>query len=612
MSFHSATAAKQRTRHRAEALRLLRAGRFDDAERAYVLILQNFPDDFSAIHGLGLVLTALGRAEEALPLLHMALREQPEAAEMHNDLGTALYALGRNDEAYGHFAHAAKLRPDFAVAYNNIGSVLLAQGNTEAAARAFEQALALAPSNADLHYNLGNALGILGDGAAALVRLKRAISLNPNHIGALINLGSVLISLGRPDEALSPLRQALALRPGHITAINNLGTALQASGNSEAARRAFVSVVAAQPNNAAGQANLGNVLLELGEMAGAEKCLAKAVSIQPRQPAYWRALGQIRRVTAAELANLEAMAAAPEGLDEEQRADLHLVLAKGLDEASCPQASFDHLMEGNRLLRRQVAYEEESTLAELAAIGAAPFIPREQGIRGEEAVLVFGMPRSGTTLVEQILASHPAVFGAGELPDLSCAAATAGFPVATDDQQVHLLGVQYLAGLRTLAPNATRIIDKTPGNFRFAGLISESLPGARMVHVRRDPLDTCMSCFATRFASGQNFSYDLAELGRYYRAYAILMEHWRRTLPVGRMLEIDYEVLVVDTEGQTRRILEHCGLDWHPACRDFFRTRRPVRTASVAQVRQPIFHSSVGRAGAYREFLGPLIEALGS
>ena len=201
--------------------------------------------------------------------------------------------------------------------------------------------------------------------------------------------------------------------------------------------------------------------------------------------------------------------------------------------------------------------------------------------------------------------------GAGELPDLDHATAAAGFPAAADDDRLRGLGQDYLARLRDLSGGSARIVDKTPANFRFAGLIALALPGARMIHTRRQPLDTCLSCFATRFTVGQAFSYDLAELGRYYRAYAALMEHWRRSLPAGQLLEIDYEALVADPEGQTRRLLAHCGLSWDPACLDFHRTRRPVRTASAAQVRRPISGELVGRAQRYGELLRPLVEALG-
>jgi hypothetical protein len=231
------------------------------------------------------------------------------------------------------------------------------------------------------------------------------------------------------------------------------------------------------------------------------------------------------------------------------------------------------------------------------------------------------MIRSGTTLVEQILASHPKVHGAGErtdFADLATRNLTAGgvpatFPesfAAMTREQLADLGAQYLHRIQTLAPGAERVIDKMPENFRFAGAIHLALPNARIVHVRRDALDTCLSCFSILFAGDQPFAYDLGELGRFYSAYEALMEHWRRVLPDGVMLEVQYEELIADTEGQARRIIAHCGLEWDDNCLAFHRNPRPVRTASALQVRQPIYQSSVGRWLAYRDLLQPLLAEL--
>jgi hypothetical protein len=232
------------------------------------------------------------------------------------------------------------------------------------------------------------------------------------------------------------------------------------------------------------------------------------------------------------------------------------------------------------------------------------------------------MPRSGTTLVEQILASHPKVFGAGELPDIAKAVARLsgtdgapqGFPEVVSSmtgEQLRQLGASYVSAIQALAPKAERITDKMPNNFRLAALIHLALPNARIIHTRRHPVDTCLSCFSLLFAGDHPYSYDLAELGRYYRAYEALMEHWRDILPEGVMLEVQYEDITADLDAQARQIVAHCGLEWDDACLAFYKTQRPVRTASAAQVRQPIYRTSVGRWRPYKDLLGPLIEALG-
>jgi hypothetical protein len=226
-------------------------------------------------------------------------------------------------------------------------------------------------------------------------------------------------------------------------------------------------------------------------------------------------------------------------------------------------------------------------------------------------VFIVGMMRSGSTFVEQILASHPAVFGGGERPYFEKSLIAARQNAGTGDGAwIGALAADYLRTLTAAAPMASRITDKLLGNFNYAGLINLALPNARIIHISRDPLDTCVSCFSKLFTGSAYFFYDLAELGRYYRHYQRLMAHWRDVLPDGVMLDVRYEDLVADLEGQARRIVAHCGLEWDDACLAFHRTDRAVRTASVAQVRQPLYTSSIGRAQPLRAKLRPLIEAL--
>ena len=222
------------------------------------------------------------------------------------------------------------------------------------------------------------------------------------------------------------------------------------------------------------------------------------------------------------------------------------------------------------------------------------------------------MPRSGSTLVEQILASHPEVFGAGEITDFHEAVLTLGAEqnISPDlgEAELRRIGGDYVASVTSRAPSARRITDKMPANFRYAGLIHLALPHARMIHARRDPVDTCLSCFMQRIP--QSYTYDLGELGRYYRAYEWLMAHWREVLPASVMLEVDYEDVVGDLEGQARRIVAHCGLEWNENCLSFHKTARPVHTASVVQVRQPLYHGAVGRWLPYKDMLRPLLDEL--
>jgi sulfotransferase family protein len=326
------------------------------------------------------------------------------------------------------------------------------------------------------------------------------------------------------------------------------------------------------------------------------------------------------------VAALEEMAKEPDSLSVEDRIALHFALARACEHMGRRDAAFEHLVAGNGLKRRHLIYDEAAVLGGMAQVEAVftPELIRAQEGAGEPSpvpVFIVGMLRSGTTLVEQILASHPDVFGAGELKLFdgaigSMRAAFHGSPgypeIATHMTGAHFreLGGRYADGLRRLAPQAARITDKLPSNFVFAGLIHLALPNAVIIHTVRDPVDTCMSCFSRLFTEGQRHTYDLAELGRYYRRYQSLMAHWHRVLPPGRILDVQYEDVVADLEGAARRILAHCSLPWDPRCLDFHRTERPVRTASATQVRQPIYATSIGRGHAYGEFIAPLRAAL--
>src|SRR5207248_5122930 len=304
---------------------------------------------------------------------------------------------------------------------------------------------------------------------------------------------------------------------------------------------------------------------------------------------------------------------------------LHFGLGKVFADLGDYKQSFHHFLKANSLKRQQLDYNEAKTLGlfdRIRTVFTAELF-REKGGLGDPSrlpVFVVGMPRSGTTLVEQILASHPSIFGAGELREFTELATSIRGPnlrefpeavVTMSGAELRAFGTTFLEMIQQMASAAERITDKLPANFRHAGLIHLTLPNARIIHVRRDPRDIAVSCFALLFVKDRlPFSYDLRELGRYIRAYQALMEHWREVLPSGVMLEVQYEELVDNIAEQARQIVAHCGLPWDAACLEFHKTDRVVRTASVTQVRRPVYRSSVGRWRNYEEFLEPLIREL--
>jgi tetratricopeptide (TPR) repeat protein len=408
-------------------------------------------------------------------------------------------------------------------------------------------------------------------------------------------MGRVAFERGDPKGALRRFRQALDLSPVLADAHNNIGNALKA----------------------------------LGRFGEAEKAYLDSIELDPTRAGVYFNLADLKSFSHGDppLVAMETLAAKREGLSRTDRRQIDFALGKAYADLKDYERSFAHLVRANAAKRAMISYDEASTLAlfdRIEAIFSAELIAAKSGGGDPSSapIFVIGMPRSGTTLVEQVIASHPKAHGAGELPALTDIILTVGaadggtapypeFVQAMDPSGLRRIGADYIARLRDLAPSGERVTDKMPTNYYFAGLIHLALPNAKIIHCRRSPVDTCVSCFSKLFSAGQNHTYDLGELGRYYRRYEKLMEHWRRVLPAGRILEVGYEDVVTDLESEARRIIAYCGLDWDARCLSFHETERPIRTASASQVRRPIYRSAVGRWRAYETHLGPLLEALG-
>jgi tetratricopeptide (TPR) repeat protein len=536
-------------------------GLLDQAEPLYRRVLRRDRNHFASLYNLGLILLQRDSVEEAVSLFRKACYQKPNNPDAHNNLGVALQALKRPEQAVEHHRKALALRPDYPEAHLSLGFALQTLNRSEEAISHYRQALALRPDYAEAHHNLATALQ----------------------------------TLNRPDEAIPHYQKALAIKSELAETYHDLGIALQVVGRIEEASDAFEKAIERAPSNAR----------------------------------FYRSLTVCKRIAAGDprLAAMEALAEDMPSLSEEAQIDLHFALGTVFAELGQPKRSFPHLLEGNALKRQQISYDEAAVLGSFERIGAAytAEVMRDKEGLGHPAtvpVFVLGMPRSGSTLVEQILASHPKVFGAGELTyfeDALTGLGGADHGARSDPEAVasltgdwlHQLGASYVERVKALAPAAERIVDKMPGNFRLAGLIHLALPNARIIHTVRDPIDVCLSCFSKLFTGDQPYTYDLGELGRYYCAYEALMAHWRRALPEGVMLEVQYEAVVADIEREARRIIAHCGLEWDDACLSFYKTRRIIRTASAAQARRPIYNSSVGRWQPYSGMIGPLLEALG-
>jgi tetratricopeptide (TPR) repeat protein len=405
---------------------------------------------------------------------------------------------------------------------------------------------------------------------------------------------------------------------------NGLGVAFEQLGQSDKAEAAFRAALATDPKFATAAANLGKVLTITGEIDAATKWFERALELEPRNGSFYLCLVNncIGAVDRHRILQMERLAREIDRLPSEQQIDLHFALAGACEHVGRYDDAFRHLQAGNALKRSTIEYDEAVRLSFFASIDAlctGPLVAalREYGNPSARPIFVFGMPRSGTTLVEQLLAAHPSVAAAGELNVFDHAIGqelmVPGMALSELPKRIRALGDRYIRATDEFAGRAPHMTDKLPLNFCFAPLIHAALPNARMIHVRRDRLDTCFSAYATHFAGqGLSYTYDLGELGRYYRAYERLSARWRVFLPAHRFIEVQYERLVDDFETEARRIAVLCDLTWSDEMLAFHQVRRSVRTASNVQVRRPLYRSAIGRSRPFTSHLAPLLDALTS
>ncbi len=542
-----------------------------------------------ALHLAGIKALQQGLVPEALSLLEQATSADPTSAAAASDFGLALTVAQRYDDAVASLRRALELKPGLAEAALNLGNIHRHRGELNEAVACYYEAIASRPDLPQVHNNLAVTLLHLGRPADAERYSRDAIAINASFAEAHLTLGAILDALGRPEEAIESHRRALALKP----------------------------------NSATGHAELAKTLAGYGRLTEAAESYRRAVELRPGKASWRRALSRIVPSDEAQIAADETTLADP-AMPEAERAQLGFKLGKAYEDRGDYEHAFTRLSEANAIVRRGLDYDRAASEAVFADVKAT-FTPElfakhaGAGSDDETPIFVLGMPRSSTTLVEQILASHPQVFGAGELPLLNSIAARLGTagkpPVFTDalatlnDESLTALGRDYATALRAYSATARFITDKMPGNFLLIGLIKLILPRAKVIHCTRDPADTAMSIYRNYFAGRLSYAYDLAEIGHYYRLYQDLMVHWRKVLP-GFVYDIDYETLILEQEQETRRLIAHCGLEWDARCLDFAHAPRPVHTASWAQVREGMFDRSVGVAEKYGDRLKPLHDAL--
>ena len=618
-------------------------------------------DDVPLFHAnLSEILRQLKNLDDAIKHGEQAVALEPQMAMAHSNLGIAYFDRKDYDNAEACQQRALAIEPNFAPSLNNMGSINRERGDNEAALSWYYKSAAANRNYLEPLNNLGALLLEEDRIPEAIESLDKALTLNADYPESICNMGGVHLAQEEYDIALTKFKRALALRPIYLEARMGLSKTLQAmeslqeaeiaaqqaikiDGNSSKAHALMGSIYAeterpeqaeaeydlalkSNPESDEGLLGLGHLCVENGEQKRAETLFKRALKLKPDNVAAHIHLIQARKVRK----NDKHFAAL---LEEEKKADQHsdnrkmslnFALGKCYEDTKDYDRAFQHYLDGCKLKRQKLDYDPEASaqqFVELKKIYSQGFINKLRGAGdpSDQPIFVLGMPRSGTTLTEQIIASHPDVYGAGELADLMRISHRKTVPTVTKfpENLQHLdakilteWGAEYIAGLKQRAPDSKHITDKMPANFFAVPLIHLALPNAKIIHVNRNPVDTCVSCFTRLFNRKQEHTYDLAELGRYYADYAKLMAHWRKVLPADAFQDINYEDIVADQEGQARRLLEYCGLEWNEACMDFHKTKRQVRTASVTQVRQPIYKTSVERWRNYEKFLGPLLDEL--
>ncbi len=498
-------------------------------------------------------------------------------------------------------------------------------GRLQEAEQIYRQILNADPNNADAYYFLGVIALQVGKFDIAIQFIKKAIKIVPNIPVCYSNLGIALKGLGRVHEAIANYKKAISINPDFADAHNNLGIALKSLGRLNETIASYKNAISINPNFSEAHCNLGNALRELGQLEEAVASYGKAISINPD---YVDALLFLSKTTkhhehddtTRTMEDFYFRAS----ISSKQKIHFAFGLGKIFEDLNDYSKSFDFILEGNRLKRASYQYkikEDIELFDKIKEVFSPVFFSNhpDVGNPDETPIFILGMPRSGTSLVEQILASHSQVFGAGELKELSsmanntCSKWTGKkYPEYLSDiskKEYFALGSNYLENIKKHSDIKRFITDKMPYNFQLIGLIKLILPKAKVIHCVRDPMDNCYSIFKNDFAGKHKYAYDLNELGQYYNLYLDLMDHWRKIIPEF-IYDIRYEELVFDQEVQTRKLLNFCNLPWENSCLSFYKTKRRVATASATQVRRPIYSDSIQLWNKYEKQLEPLRNAL--
>ena len=559
-------------------------GRFSDAEKLAVFITEEFPRHQFAWKVLGALFGATGRNSEAVDANQTAVTLSPKDAEAHNNLGNTLQELGRFDDAVASYRRAIALKPDFAMAHSNLGNTLKNLGRFDEAEACYTQAIALKPDYAEAHNNLGNTLK----------------------------------ELGRLDEAEACYTQAIALKPDYAEAHNNLGSTLQKLGRLKESEISFKETIALKPDFAEAEYNLGVTLQEIGRFDEAETSYTQAIVLKPNYAKAHRMLASIKKFDAQdEQYSVMRRLYLSEDISDDQRCHINFGLAKACEDLGDFEQAYTHYAEGNALRKKLLQYDInvdvelfrklKSNYPQIAQNSLAP----DSFPNNLMPIFIVGMPRSGTTLVEQIISSHSQVTGAGELDfatqfgaDIATGVTEANYESLLDFRN------KYLNKLQNVSDGNLIVTDKMPQNFRYIGLLAAAFPEAKIIHVKRNPAAVCWANYKQYFMSKTlGYCYAIDDVIRYHALYKNLMDFWTNTLS-DRIYQLDYEQLTINQGSETRQLIDYLGLDWDDKCLSPQNNARSVATASNVQVREKVYKGSSEQWKKYQPFLNGAFDCL--
>lgn len=569
------------------------------------------PDDFEAHNNLGNSLKRVGRLQEAIKSFKKAIDINSNYPQAFFNLGNTLNSIGEISEAIKCFQRATILNPNYTMAYNNLGLLLATRGNFQEAEKCFRKAILLNPNFFLAHNNLGNALQDQNQLVESLTSYKNAIAISPDYAEAYFNLGNSLKKLARLEESVSSYKKAILLKSNYSEAFNNLGLALEELGKLEDAQKFYRQAISSDHKNFYAHNNLGVVLRSMGRIDEAKSNFNKAIDINPEfANAYYNLSSIIKFKEKDELFNKMYEIYINQNLSEKESCLINYALAKANEDLNNVEQSFLHYLKGNKLRKKMLNYDFKNDVKIFDQIKLNSKLIIEHSLNINELkvslvpVFIVGMPRSGTTLVEQIISSHSNVTGAGELVFIN----ELGGKLAKGISKINKSSLldfrkSYLNELKKISDGNKIITDKLPQNFRYIGLIASALPEARIIHIQRNPAAVCWSNFKHYFSkNGLGYTYSLDDVVSYYKLYLNLMKHWRNMLD-HKIYNLDYEALVENQENETRKLINHLNLDWESKCLSPQDNKKNVPTASTIQVRKKVYKGSSQQWLKFKPFL---------